>query len=319
MTIQFTEAEKNVIYNEMRDKTVEWFRFLLISYDDGIEIGTHDFDAKGYITNALPTIDERFVRCYDENPMSVIVTGDDQIIVQNQSELVVSFPSASGTKGAVISKYAIEFNNITTERTQSGEYPLGQVATSGNLPLKITVTDSRGNKITVEKQIEVVEYKEPVILPTIRRKNNYEDETHIKIGASYSSVKGLNTIEASYQYAKVGESYGDAIPIPLNAEYVISCEKQSAYNFLITATDKFNTVTKEFVLTKGEFPLFIDIVKNAVGINAFPKDKEALRVGNGIAMFEDGIVLQSSTEGSAKRFLLTVDDSGQLTVQQYTS
>ena len=71
------------------------------------------------------------------------------------------------------------------------------------------------------------------------------------------------------------------------------------------------------MLTKGEFPLFIDTGINAVGINAFPKSGEALRVGNGVALFEDGIVLSSSTEESTKCFLLTIDDSGQISVAEY--
>jgi hypothetical protein len=194
----------------------------------------------------------------------------------------------------------------------------GEVNSSQNVMLSVSVTDSRGFVTTVEKEIEVLAWALPTFTAKVERVNNYEDETDIVIDASVSSVGGKNYIKSiTYQIMEVGGSYGEPLSIIRNADSykgtaTTSVTKEKDFFFLITVEDAFDYDNKELYLAKGKFPLFIDTEKYAVGINEFPAQGEALRVAGGVARFDDGIVLVSAN----KRFLLSVNDSGQLSITE---
>lgn len=314
VVLSFTSAEKQTIYGLMKNVTSTDFTFTLTSILSGEIIGTDTQTAKGSISNALPTIDGTKVTYYDKDNVTLSVTKDEHCIVQSKSNLYVSIPTANGNKGATISNYTIKIGEVSVTSNASGEVHFGAVAISGDLKIYVIVTDSRGNTTTVEKPLSILAYAPPIITASVARKNNYENETYLEVNAVFSSINEKNSVSVSYEYAKVGEAYPSAVGIDNNTEYVLDCSNTSAYNFRITVADSFGTtVSKEYVLSKGEFPLFIDIEKNAVGINAFPNSGEALRVGNGVGVFEDGIVIRSATEGSTKMFKISVNDSGQIT------
>lgn len=117
------------------------------------------------------------------------------------------------------------------------------------------------------------------------------------------------------QYKESGGVYGNAVePIANKTQYTLTCDKNKAYIFAITVADAFGSVTNEFALSKGKFPLFIDTEKNAVGINDFPAEGEALCVAEGVARFSDGIVLM----GGATPYLLTVTESGAISITKWS-
>lgn len=96
----------------------------------------------------------------------------------------------------------------------------------------------------------------------------------------------------SYQYKQLLAEYNDPIAINDNEKYTLSCNKKYCYLFNIIVEDAFgNVFEKEVPLQEGIFVFYIETLKRAVGINAFPEDGEALRVAGGVAHFEDGILI----------------------------
>jgi hypothetical protein len=86
----------------------------------------------------------------------------------------------------------------------------------------------------------------------------------------------------NYRYKVSGGSYGSYVNINDRQKYTLSLSKNNAYIFNIVITDALgSTFSKEYVLEKGMFPLFIDTVKNSVGINCFPENEYSLEV-NGL-------------------------------------
>ena len=307
--VNFTTAEKNTIYSIMSAVNSTLFTFELTSYEGATSIGSSTKSVYGSISNALPIFDDTQITWYDGNGATTDITKNNQYIVQNKSTLYVNLPRASGNKGASIISYQLTIGEHTVSSSSHGEKQFGTINANGNVSLFITIVDSRSNKKTVEKVINVIEYKEPIVAVNLYRKNNYEDETHFKVNATYSSVEGVNSVGITYKYAEKNDDYGNAQSIANGTEYIFTCNKSKVYKFYVTVTDVFGTtVTKEIILSKGEFPLFIDTQKNAVGINSFPDDGEALHVDGGVGYFEDGIVIK----GTEKKFLLTVDDEGNL-------
>lgn len=315
--ITFTAAQKQQIYSLMHDTNEAQFVFSLTSKSGGASVGGQTGYAVGYISNANPILTEREFYFYDDNDAVVNVTSNNQAIVQNYSQVIVNVPRATAQKGATIEWFFVTIGSISKVAYASGEYNFGLVNDEGEVVVSVSAVDSRGNQTDIQTTASSVRYTPPIVTATIGRKNNYEDETHLTASVQFSHI-GNNDVRITYERAILGGEYEDAVAIFNDVENVISCDKASAFTFRITATDSFGVSTsKEFVLAKGEFPLFIDTKRNAVGINAFPRNGEAMRVAGGVAFFENGIVIQSSTSGSTKRFLLSIGDDGALSVTEY--
>lgn len=240
------------------------------------------------IVNGNPTFTENQITYTDTSAVKDI-TGNPLHIVQNQSNLEVTLKGATPNKEATISRYDITVNGVAKTTTTHGAVNFGKINTASNCDIVVVVTDSRGNTTTVKKQITVLEWSLPVVAVTLERLNNYEDESYLTVNASVSSVDGKNAPTISYRYCESGGAYGEAVSIDNKKKNTLSLDKNKAYVFSITVADVFDSVTNEYTLAKGKFPLFIDTGKNAVGINDFPAEGEALRVAEGVAHFIDGV------------------------------
>ena len=230
----------------------------------------------------------------------VAITGNDQHIVQNQSNLQITYESATPNYSAgSIKKYSFELNGTVKESTtQGGTVNFGKVNSVSDLTLTLTVTDSRGLTSSKTMKITMLAHSEPTATVTLERLNNYEDETYLTVDASISSVNGKNAMTVQYRYRLSTDEYSPFVTIPNDAKQTFTLDKNSIFIFNVTVTDTFGAkFDQEFILYKGVFPLFIDTEKNAVGINEFPADGEALRVAGGVAHFQDGVKISGEVLG----------------------
>jgi hypothetical protein len=229
----------------------------------------------------------------DNNSSTVAITGDNTKIVQNYSILLARYNDATANKGAGgISSYKVECNGKSATNTKSGSYSFGTINSSSNVDLKLTVTDTRGLSASKIVKVSMLAHSAPTALVTLERLNNYEDETYLTVDGSISSVNSKNTMAIKYRYKLQGGSFGSYENIPSGQEYVFSLDKNNAYIFEIVVTDALgSTFTKEYMLNKGVFPLFIDTVKNSVGINCFPKEEKSLEV-NGFNVLKSSMMWQ---------------------------
>ena len=221
----------------------------------------------------------------DTNATVTKITGNNQHIVQNQSNLKVTFTSATAKNSATISKHTFVLNGVTkTSTSASGTVDFGKINSSNNLTLTITVTDSRGLTTSTTKTITMLAYSNPNAIVTLNRLNNYEDESYLTVDGSISSVNSKNTMTIKYRYKVSDGSYGNTFTtIDDNKKQTLSLDKNNAYIFNVVVTDAFgSTFDKEYTLGKGVFPLFIDTVKNSVGINALPRTNNVLEVAGRI-------------------------------------
>ena len=249
-----------------------------VTYGSSVKtLGTGTYSIKG---NEVPTLSTLTYK--DNNSTVVAITGNNQQVVQNYSTLLVQVGTATAQKSASISKYVVECNGKTVQGTSSGNYSLGAVNSNRNVDLKLTVTDTRGLTASKTITVTILAHNTPNATVTLNRLNNYEDETYLTVDSSFASVGGKNTVTIKYRYKVSGGDYGSYDNIPDGQEYVFELSKNNAYIFEIVVTDAFgSTFTKEYVLNKGMFPLFIDTEKNSVGINCFPANENSLEI-NGL-------------------------------------
>lgn len=116
------------------------------------------------IVNANPTFTEDQITYADTSDV-VDITNDPLCIVQNKSNLSVTFGNATANKEATISWYEITVNGILQTASEGCTLDFGKINASSNCEISIKVTDSRGNTATAKKVVTVYPYIEPVIAP----------------------------------------------------------------------------------------------------------------------------------------------------------
>lgn len=305
--------------NDIPNVTSGWGTIYVDTYSGSTLIGTKSVKFTVHIpNNSEPIFSSDNVTYEDTNSAIVAITGDNQKIVQNKSSFKVTYTAATAKNGASISKYSFTLNGVKKEMTSSGgTVDYGTVNSSQDLTLTVIATDSRGLTATVKKTVTMLEYSPPNAIVALARVNNYEDTSKLTVDGSISSVDNLNTMTIKYRYKQSGGTYGDLTEISDNVEETVICDKNYAFIFEVQIIDLFGgSFVKEYVLDKGKFPLFIDTKKNAVGINEFPSDGEALRVKDGISNFEDGIKVQGS---QVTDFIIEQGTSGIWTYRKWNS
>ena len=289
-SISFTSAELNTIYSLMSTVNSGTFSFTITTYNGSTSVGTSSQSATGSITGASPSISSSNISYKDNNSTTVAVTGNNQYLVQNLSSLLVTISSATGNKGAYITKYEATINGVTKTLTSAGNLDYGVINSGSNLTLTVKVTDSRGNTASATKTVMFLPWSLPTGIITLKRKNNYEDETYLKIQASYSSINSKNSVTIKCQYKQTTAStYSTSTAISNNTQITLNLTKESAWDFRITITDKFGTTTYNAVLSRGRFIFFVDTKKLSVGINCFPVNGESLEI-NGIQVLEYDVI-----------------------------
>lgn len=256
--------------------------YVKVSYDGK---GFVKSGGKFYITGMeLPSIQS--VTYYDSNSSTVAITGNNQHIVQNKSNLKVQVAEALTTFGAgSIEQYTLTYNGKVKIGSQAGTFDLGVIDSSKNISIELQVRDSRGLIAKKSFTVTMLAHSSPNATVTLERLNNYEDETYLTIDGSISSVNSKNTMAIKYRYKKSGGSYGSYATTTDKQKNTLSLDKNYSYIFEVVITDAFgSTFTKEYVLNKGVFPLFIDTVLNSVGINGFPTSELNLFVNGSIVV-----------------------------------
>jgi hypothetical protein len=288
-TFNLTTAERNVLRNACSTSNSLSVTFFVRTIISG---NTFYSTLKKTMTivNGNPTFTASNITYKDNNSTTTNVTGNNQQLVQNLSKLLVTITSATALKGASISKYDATINNTTKSITSAGDIDFGIINSSSNLTLSVKVTDSRGNTTTATKTVTFLAWSLPSAIISLKRKNNYEDETYLTVNASYSSVNSKNKLTIQYQYKKTTEStYSTATTLSNNTKATMTKDKEAAWDYKIILKDSFGTTTYNLILPKGKFILFVDTKKLSVGINCFPSNNESLEV-NGLEFLEYDVI-----------------------------
>lgn len=257
------------------------------TYSGSTLVGTSTCSFTAKVTNSNPTFTSSQLSYLDSNASIVAITGNNQHIVRNKSNLKVTFTDATAKNSASISKYEITFNGNTTNKTAGSTIDYGIVNSSKNLTVSVKAIDTRGNSTTISKTITILDWVLPSAVIKATRVNNYEDETNLKVSVTISSVNNKNGINSiKYHYKKVGaSSYSEYVSLKNNEETTVVLDKLFAWDFQVVITDKFGSTTYNFVIAKGTPIMFIDTILQAIGINCFPTEENGLSV-SGFSFFD---------------------------------
>ena len=224
----------------------------------------------------------------DNNASTVAITQNDQIIIQNQSQLLFNFSSISALKSATLSSLAVTINAVTQTQSLSGttqsnvSLAFGQLNTSSNINASIVVTDSRGNTTSITVAITVQAWSLPTAIITCARQQNYYSETDLTVDADFSSLGGKNSITITYYYKLTSaSSWTTGGTMQDGATVTMNLDNTKEWNVKVTITDLFGTTTYQLAVDKGIPIIFFDRQLRSVGIDCFPQFEGSLE-SNGL-------------------------------------
>ena len=149
-------------------------------------------------------------------------TGNSQVLVKNLSVLSVTIAENQkmvARNGAKPDKYVISIDT-KSETVNYAETAvsanIGSIANKGIMRLTVRATDSRGFSTAVYKDVTVYDYEKPVINVDVKRLNNFESQTTLKVNGSFSRVAMANGVDANtvrfvyYRYRESGGTWSTA-------------------------------------------------------------------------------------------------------------
>lgn len=277
-TMQLTDSERTTLRNASKKSQTLKVTYVLETTIDGTAYYSRA-DRKMNIVDAAPELGA--VSYEDANAATVAVTGDKSRIVQNHSTLAVKVPTATAKKGATIAGYTIAFGGVSKTVKSSGTVSLGAVDVSYSQALTVTATDSRGFTASKSVQVTVDDYSAPTAVIDLHRLNNFEPTTYITANARYSYLNGKNAVTIAAKFKKVSDSsYGTPIELADSIQSTVTCDRDSAYDFVVTIADRLESTDYNLTLGKGIPSFFIDTQKSSAGVNCLPSQSDVLQLGD---------------------------------------
>lgn len=277
-TMQLTDSERTTLRNASKNSQTLKVTYVLKTTIDGAAYYSRA-DRKMNVVNAAPELGA--VSYEDTNAATVAVTGDKSRIIQNHSTLTVTIPKATAKKCATIASYTIAFGGVSKTVTSSGTVSLGAVDVSYSQTLTVTAKDSRGFTASKSVQVTVDDYSAPTAVIDLHRLNNFEPTTYITANSRYSYLNGKNAVTIAAKFKKVSDSsYGTPIELADSIQSTVTCDRDSAYDFVVTITDRLESTDYNLTLGKGIPSFFIDTKKSSVGVNCLPSQSDVLQLGD---------------------------------------
>lgn len=175
--------------------------------------------------------------------------------VQSISKLNYSI-TASGIYNSTITNYTITASGTTYASSSSSSGTTNVIGQSGNLTITITAKDSRNRTASTTRTISVLAYTKPQITTFICSRNTSNlAQVIAQMKGSITSLNNNNTHTFKLEYATHGSSSFTTIQtynqLSLDTSKTITLTENGEYDFRLTATDRFNTVTKIYQVNQA--------------------------------------------------------------------
>ena len=212
--------------------------------------------------------------------------GNNQLLVKGLSNLEVTILANDkmiAKKEATPKNYIATIDNInknidyiTTDIIET----LGTINTFGTKKLSIRAYDSRNNSVLVEKDVFIYEYDKPVINSTIKRLNNFENETTLKVDGLFSSLivddaEKNGIVNAQYRYKEYNGDWKDWNDLTVTLEgnkykcndIILSLDNTKSFDFEVKVIDKLTENINILTVDVGKPIFFISSNERKCYIN----------------------------------------------------
>jgi len=296
ITITPTSGELNTLYSNHENDGSFSVNVEMRTYSDSgysNQIGSEvNVNSAFNIINANPDFSTFTYR--DSNSVTSAITGDDQYLIQGKSTLeatILSANKATALKYATMDKYNFSISSISSDQAYStGDIvkDLGVVNTNTSSNLVVKAIDSRNYQTSVSQLVNILPYIAPQNTVVASRLNDFETQTTIHIESVISrltiSSVDKNAVNSGsgvkYRYKKttdatwsswVNKSSTTTTGNVAVTDFDINLDRNYAWDFEVTVTDKLETTTTAIVVPKG-IPIFFIGDNGQVSINKLPEN-----------------------------------------------
>lgn len=283
-TFELTDSERNIIRQKVAGQSARVY-YIVKTVINGSTY-TDSQPATCSIVDSNPTFDCSY---YDNNSVTVNITGNNKKIVQNNSDLVINFSNISAKKYALIKSVGVSLNGVNYSSSASGasaSLTIGKVDISGDIDAVVSVTDSRGFITAKPLKISILPWQLPTASISVTRQANYYSDCSIVVNADYAYLEDKNSVAIKYRIKKDGsDSWSDFVAIENGTSASFEADNHFKWTVQVVISDKLGTTTYNIDLAKGVPIIYFDRKKQSVGINCFPKNEGNIEI-NGKTIFD---------------------------------
>lgn len=185
---------------------------------------------------------------------------------------------ASGVYGSTIKGYLVELDGVSYT---SKAFTSNVLQGDGSLPLKVTVTDSRGRSASDTRTLEVYPYTPPIIEAADISQSG--STTYLRVKGSVDGVSGENEKALSIRYKPISGSTWESVettPGTWNFDNLVELRNMDStvtYQIVAELRDKINTA----VFTTSTGKPVISRLAGGKGVTLFKEaEEEGFWVGN---------------------------------------
>ena len=281
--ITFTESEIEALYNSIPNSKTGVIKFVITSAGN-----TYTNTGGTYTINESECIpDFTSITYLDTNNTTTAITGDNQILISDNSIITFYANGLNGKNGAsivygMITQGDIYGNQLSTltinGTTGSASNVVMNYRDTDSKKVQITITDSRGLTYTKEITTGLVAYETPTATFSVKRQANYYSNTDFLVNANYTQV-GTNAITIRTRQKQEGsDTWSNYTSLTSGTTTTISLDNNYYWNIEIELSDALNTKTYTTTIQRGMPVFFVDTLKNSLGVNCFPQYENDIEV-----------------------------------------
>lgn len=237
--------------------------------------------ATAKLTEPSAYFGEAALAYYDGNGAVTAVTENDQIIVQNQSELYVHCDDPMLKYGGSITNYTLTVNGeVKYFGLSAPDYPFycGKYDMSADFDIVVSVEDSYLGKASITKTVNIEAWRPVDGAVSCKRVDGFDAETKYSASPRYSSIAGKNTISIVGVFKQGDTEVIQPHVMQPNTEYSANLDQSMEYTFTVTFADAFTQKVITKTIPAAIPAVFLDDQRRRASINGFPNGDATLSV-----------------------------------------
>lgn len=316
-TFELADNERNALRALCADSQTLEVKITIATYSGSTPANWQYLTRKMTIVDALPVASG--ISYKDNNPTVTAITLNDQIIVQNQSTLLVSISSITARKQASLVSAEVLINGVSSSVSLSGStasnvsISFGMVDVSSDITAKLIIEDSRGFEAVYDIDLLVDAWSLPTAIINLQRQDNYYTATDLMVDASYSSVSGKNQITIGYLYKQVtASSWTDGGALTDGQTVTVNLDNTKEWLVKVNLADRFGSTSYTLKVGIGIPLVFFDRLRRSLGVNCLPDQDNSIMssglvIDNNIAVGSQELFSAHSMSAQGNDTLLAVE------------
>lgn len=316
-TFELTDNERNALRALCADSQTLEVKITIATYSGSTPANWQYLTRQMSVVDALPVASG--ISYKDNNATVTAITLNDQIIVQNQSTLLVSISSITAKKQASLVSAEVLINGVYSSVSLSGStasdvsISFGLVDVSSDITAKLIIEDSRGFESVYDIDLLVDAWSLPTAIINLQRQDNYYTATDLMVDASYSSVSGKNQITIGYLYKQVtASSWTDGGALTDGQTVTVNLDNTKEWLVKVNLADRFGSTSYTLKVGIGIPVVFFDRLRRSLGVNCLPDQDNSimssgLAIDNNIAVGSQELFSTHSMSAQGNDNLLAVE------------